>query len=425
MRASRAGQVWGLVVAVGLTAVPGRALGQQPSATLVVVAAEPSAEEEAARIFRAARRNLRQARAFVFVDADSVLGPGGEPESPPSVAGDLYQQGRNAYDNLELGRAVRLLKQAARDLDARLDEALDYQLVTDVYIYWGSALVLNGQKKRGEKIYRKLLVLNPRATLDAMVFPPSLTATFNRIAGEVQRSGSGSLRVEAATPGAEVWVDGVFRGISPVLVERLVEGQHIVRLVRRGYHSWGRRNTVLEGSQEVIRRGLKPLPGLERLEELSRQIAASARALHYPEAAGELSGWLGVDRLVFALVGTSAGDVLVKAYYYDRQSRTCLKAQKKVFDTKDPSFDDVVNLFCTALYMDVSGQVLAGTGKPAGAATEIPASRGEDDDRGSVFSSWWLWTAIGVVVASGAGLALYFILGGEQEPGEGEVIFRF
>lgn len=417
-------QVRALVVGIWLTSLAGPAWGQTPSASLVVEASDAEAEAPAARIFKVARENMRQTRSLTFKDADSVLGQtGGQPV--PSRAEELYRQGREAYDNLELEEAVKLLRQAARDLDARLDEVLDRNLLTDIYIYWGSALVLSGQKKPGETVYRKLLVLHPEAELDSMVFPPSLTATFSRIAKEVQSSSTGGLRIESATPGAEVWVDGTFRGISPVLLERLVEGQHIIRLVRRGHRSWGRKKKVHAGSQEVIRQGLESLPGFERLKAMGVQLADAAGSETCPDKAVELMDWLGVERVFFFLVGSAAESISVSAYYYDRLSRSCLKAQKKTFDPKDPSFDDLVNLFCTALYMNVSGQVIAATGPPASTENEITSFREEDRSDDSILSSWWLWTAIGVVVAGGAGLALYFILGGEEGPGEGEAIFRF
>ena len=417
-------RVRALVIGIWLTSLAGPAWGQTPSASLVVVASDTKAEGPAARIFKVARENMRQTRSFTFRNADSVLvQPGDLPA--PSRAEELYRQGREAYDNLELEEAVRLLRQAARDLDARLDELLDRDLLSNIYIYWGSALVLSGKKKPGEKIYRRLLVLHPEAELDSMVFPPSLAATFSRIAKEVQHSDTGGLRIESATPGAEVWVDGTFRGISPVLVEPMVEGQHIIRLVRRGHRSWGRKKKVHAGSQEVIRQGLEPLPGFERLKAMGVQLADATGSETCPDAAVELMDWLGVERVFFFLVGSAAEVVTVSAYYYDRHSKGCLKAQKKTFDSRDPSFDDMINLFCTALYMDVSGQVIAATEPPPSTGIEITGFREEDRDDDSIISSWWLWTAIGAVVAGGAALALYFILGSEEGPGEGEAIFRF
>jgi hypothetical protein len=203
-----------------------------------------------------------------------------------------------------------------------------------------------------------------------------------------------------------------------------VEGEHIVRLVRRGYKSWGGRHTVLGGSEEVIRQGLAPLPGFERLEGLGVQLADAARSERYPRVADELMDWMGVDRVFLMQAGTSEAGLEVRAFCYDRQMKKRVKAQKKVFDTGDPSFDEMVNLFCTALYMDVSGQVIAGTVQSTGGETGTPVLRKEEDGDSSG-SSWWLWTAIGVVAAGGVGLALYFILGAGGEPGEGEVIFRF
>jgi hypothetical protein len=412
-------------VGVWLTAVAGWAWGRQPSVTLLVVAADSKAEPGAARVFGVARQNMQQTRSFAFVAADGVLARGRKAVPRASGTKVLYRRGREAYDNLELNQAVKLLKRAASDLDACLGEVVDLALFTDIYAYWGSALVLKGKKQQGEKVYRTLLIFQPKAELDPLVFPPSLSAIFNRVSREVQRSGTGSLRIDSAISGTEVWVDGIFRGINPVRLERLVKGEHIVRLVRRGYQSWGRKYSVIEGSQGAIRQGLEPLPGLGRMEGLGAQLASAVRTVHYPEVADELMDWMGVDRMFFILVGTGADGLMIRAFYYDRHSRSCLKARKKVFNPSDPSFGEMVNLFCTALYMDVSGQVIAGTGLPTGGGTEIPIRRDAGVGQDSSGSSWWLWTAIGVVAAGGVGLALYFILGGQAGPADGEVIFSF
>jgi PKD repeat protein len=71
-------------------------------------------------------------------------------------------------------------------------------------------------------------------TTAGAVATPALTTT---LYGAPPASGTGTLSVITAPPGAEVYVDDVLRGASPVTVPGLSAGSHTLRLVRDGYQA--------------------------------------------------------------------------------------------------------------------------------------------------------------------------------------------
>jgi hypothetical protein len=64
---------------------------------------------------------------------------------------------------------------------------------------------------------------------------------------------------------------------------------------------------------------------------------------------------------------------------------------------------------------------------PSGSAPLAPVEQPDEEPESSssIFSSWWFWTAAGVLVAGGVGLTLFLTLGGGEATPPGEVIFKF
>lgn len=404
-----------------------------PWVSLLVVAADSSSEQEAARVYRIVRVNLEQTRTLVFMDADGILADREPDADPMATARALFEKGRRAYDNLELAQAVKLLRKADAELERHLDRLDDLELFTDIHIYLGAALELRGEQQKGRAVFRELVVINPDAELDPVVFPPALAAVFKQVRSQVARAGTGSLHVEA-TGGTEVWIDAVYRGISPVHVDNLVEGRHLLQLIRRGHQRFGGGCDVLAGTEELIQKKLQPLPGWARLRRLGARMAESA-GTDFPTAAGELLAWLKVDRLIFVAVEVLRDSLVVRAHYFDGHARRCLKAREKSFNPLDDAFEERLELFITSLYMDVGGEEIASAGgrdQPVAPGVPLPPPTEEQGDRdgkeqsdGGIWTSWWFWTVAGVVVAGGTGLALALTLGSGHPPADAEVVFRF
>lgn len=100
-----------------------------------------------------------------------------------------------------------------------------------------------------------------------------------------EEAGTG-LELRSDPSGAEVFVDGVRRGKTPLVVSDLPAGQHFLRLEKDGY--WTRESTVTIAKDRRIRVGLELVPAKGRLEVQVYRDGDAASPI--PGAAAETGG---------------------------------------------------------------------------------------------------------------------------------------
>ena len=72
---------------------------------------------------------------------------------------------------------------------------------------------------------------------------------------------SGTVVVQSDPPGAEITVNGIARGVSPVRVEKVPKGRVTVRFRREGFDEEIRELSVNAGDEQTVSVALKALPG--------------------------------------------------------------------------------------------------------------------------------------------------------------------
>jgi hypothetical protein len=363
------------------------------------------------------------------VALEALLAP--EPEAEPAAdpTAPLVEKGRAAYDNLELDRAVKLLERAMAAAERNPAAPIDPAAYRRGLTYLGASRVLTGDMAGGRRAFRRLVAFDPEAALDPMVFPPSLVETYEAVAAKVRRLESGSLRVDSRPAGARVWVDGRERGHSPLRVEGLLGGPHRVRLALRGHRATGRMVQVQPGQQAAVDLQLTPYPAYGRLLAMLSRLLADVDAHEVPPVVDGLLDWLEADRLLLVVVATGAAGSELRAYHWDGLAGRRLHAKRLRLESGLRQRDERVGRFFAAVLADPSrigpggiGDPLVGAGGSGGAGG---GAGGVERDEGSIWTAWWFWTAIGVVVAGGVGTALGLTLSGGGQDDSASVVFRF
>ena len=136
----------------------------------------------------------------------------------------------------------------------------------------------------------------PAASVEAPVAPPQL---ISRLPAQ--------LSVSTIPAGAEVYVDGVLRGRSPLMVKELSAGVHLVRLVKTGYMDMSEQ-VVLIGGQVV--RVANPLPKPASLELSGLPAGAAVTIGGAPYRAGMLVPSGPLELVVRAAEGTERRSVI-------------------------------------------------------------------------------------------------------------------
>jgi hypothetical protein len=71
---------------------------------------------------------------------------------------------------------------------------------------------------------------------------------------------SGTLEVTSVPPGAQIMVDNLFRGVSPLTLTGLSPGNHTIMLQSTGYNQYQQQVDVVAGTQMTMNAILEPVP---------------------------------------------------------------------------------------------------------------------------------------------------------------------
>jgi archaellum component FlaG (FlaF/FlaG flagellin family) len=71
-------------------------------------------------------------------------------------------------------------------------------------------------------------------------------------------SQTGSISISSSPSGADVYIDGSYRGITPVTLSDLTTGSHTIRISQSGYNDYSTKVTVYSGETAIVSRTLIP-----------------------------------------------------------------------------------------------------------------------------------------------------------------------
>jgi len=220
------------------------------SATLLLALPSPPARAQTRRLATAAV-------SLDAVAADAAWGllgmRAGARADPRFEVLDLASVGPDRSEWLERARAP--LPASLKSFDqmdfAAAQEKADLALAAAANADWTSLatraafldataariLALHGRNQRAalKSELAGLFAVDPAYQIDSRRCGPELTSASEKVRAAVNRGRVARAELRSLPAGASVWLDGVFRGISPVQVKDLPPGLHFVALRLDGY----------------------------------------------------------------------------------------------------------------------------------------------------------------------------------------------
>ena len=172
------------------------------------------------------------------------------PEAQRCLA--LLQDGIALIEGGRWDAASVLLGEVAAGLEGRPSHARDLALA---YVYLGVARLQVSDADEARQWFAEAQMRDPTLRLDPADFPRDVLELW------AEARNLGMLLVDSEPSGAEVSVDGLVRGRSPVGVAGLKAGAHRVALSYDGYAGVSRVLTVAAGRTERLFVPLVPAPG--------------------------------------------------------------------------------------------------------------------------------------------------------------------
>lgn len=261
------------------------------------VASDPELDAEAVAAGIALRRILESDPAREPVDL-GALAQGEARCRRAKKAGELLARALEQLDRLKDRAALASADEAIEALEDA-DLTRDFGLLLDGLAVRALALYTGGNKAAMREELAKLYALKADYELDPDRAPPDVPPEVAAARAQVSRGPRATLEVTSEPVPAEVFVDGVFRGIGAVAVPDLAPGRHYVALRALGY-DLAQQAVLAAPGKVAVQLTLRPAAEERGLLDLMEGLRKSSP----PGAAGSgaaLARW------------ASAGEVLVVA----------------------------------------------------------------------------------------------------------------
>ncbi len=159
-----------------------------------------------------------------------------------------------------------------------------------------------------------LLSLNSSFAFDDALYSPQFRALQARVASSLSAQLRGSLSIKTLPAGARVLIDGEFRGYSPVTLQTLPIGKHIVKIERAGFVQTGLL-VDLGPSEQQLKYELVPTAQRRAFDALADKLASEALNKQGGPTLVRLSNTLKLDRAIVGMMNeVGEATELVLAY---------------------------------------------------------------------------------------------------------------
>lgn len=277
-----------------------------PRVAVFVVGLDPKSKQNVTDLEHAAEDAVERAGRFQLVPAQDAANPTAAKARDEKLeqAAAKVAEGKKDLDDLEAQKAVEVFS-AAVELLKGADSTRDMKALLDAWLWKASAHATAGENAPAKKEMEALLAIDPKVEFSSSFFSPDLIK-FGEAERKQAENAKGELTVRTEPPGARVWVDGQFRGTSPVLVAGLAAGNHVVAATQGGY---ALAQVELPPGEHLVK--LEPAELAPALKKAAAVVAADPEGPGRDAGAKELGRALGVDQVLLVVAKKSpAGEQL-------------------------------------------------------------------------------------------------------------------
>lgn len=325
---------------------PRVALGAaSPRVGVFVVSLDARAAQQKGLLEGAAEAALERATRFTVVPVQEAFNPAAT-RGRATRAGDAAQKlkdGKQALDDLDNEKATASFTAALEDWK-QADLSRDFAALLDAWTMKAAGHATGGETNPAKKDIEAVVALAPKTEFSPTFFQPDLIK-FAEAQKKLAANAKGELLLRTEPPGARVWVDGVYRGVSPVTVAGLSAGKHFVTATLGGY-ALGQ----MEASpgEELLK--LDPAELAPGWKKASTEVAADPEGKGRDRAAKTLGKAAQLDQVLLVVAKKSLAGEQLDVTALRLETRDGHNAAYKV-GTLKPGDPDALTAFFDALVL--------------------------------------------------------------------------
>lgn len=364
-------------------------------------------------------------------------------------AQSLIRKGKESLLNISLEDAADAFQSARVLYRKNMAWLNDPEPLIMALMGLAEALSTKGDKEGARFSYKEVLSLNPDFEPDPGQVPTKLRSLFEDVRQEVSQELGGQISIQIQPEGARVIFDGLTIGNCPLLKDDVSPGLHFIKITKDGFRPLRKVLDVQGGQTAKVKGKLKPLLGLEITRRLRTSLRKDSLETSL-ELAKDLSRVGGYNAVICSQLAKPSGSIspvfsAVVIPSSGRPSKLAArlpeKNAKRVMEAVALQISDTLDEGSSPmavpndLGLDFEHSLL-GTPKPLSAPTLVSIPPGLDtrptkeifpgsgdrkpgkvgrEENKSIWTRWWLWTGVGVLVAGGIAGTLALTLDRDQK----------
>ncbi|HEY3451377.1 MAG TPA: PEGA domain-containing protein [Myxococcales bacterium] len=342
------------------------------SVTSAAVALDRRQEAEAAQVAWSVRTFLQNDPRADYLD----LAARAEGEGPTLRMQKVEQaklalaKGLNSFDEMDVPAALGHLDEAQKLLEAT-DLAVSMPVLLDVLAARGLALFAKGDRAEASNTFALLFTLRSYE-VDPKRLTPEASAVLEESKARVATVAPTLIEVQSQPAAAWIFVDGVYRGVSPLEAKGFAPGVHYVTAVAPGYEFAQQRSLV--GPGLITKLPLNPSPTGQTVLAQLRQVQAGMLSGAGADAVAALARWAKTEEALVVGVRRQDASLVLTGLRVAGDGQVLARAERSVGAKVVPSdVEDFTRaLLATDLPRAVAGAVPAGP--VPGAPVVVPAA---------------------------------------------------
>lgn len=261
---------------------------------------------------------LKEFQGVTAKTSDELFAVAADPDAEAALkrADALYAEGKQAFVDRKYDVAEGKFRKAVKDYTLAAPAMLTCTGYCDTLAGIAACLQLRGDTEEAKLALLDLVALSPTFELDLKRYSQAFLTLRAQVAGGKEATLSGPLKVTSRPAGARVVLDGTVVGTTPLALETVRIGKHIVRVERPGFRRYAG-IIDLDPSGAKLSTELAMTSDFKVQDDLQKKIPRDLNEVATAAALKPIHKRLAVDRSIVAIVkdaGELGGEIVAGLY---------------------------------------------------------------------------------------------------------------
>ncbi len=297
----------------------------------------------------------------------------------------------------------------------------------------GVSKTMSGSKVDGQRWIKRSLLLYDKQSARQYAYSVEVHDVYQRANREILDMAKGSIAVQSIPSGAEVVLNGVFKGYTPITLQAIAAGHHFLELRTDGYKRWTSSPVVTEGGSVTLDAAMEEWELRGDLKKALSNVRRGMSKSKFGKVAKGLGVLTGSKEVLVLYASSRSGNYNLDGFHWngtavsavqsdlsqglDESVRVMLgqalgteyKTDARVASLETPPPERIKSVMEKSGLLDSDSTV-----DPDSPLFDLSKKDKED----SVLDKWWFWTAIGGGVAlTVTAVVLAVVLKEDEGPG--------